>query len=73
MTRHEPSYHRQADRPSVYALTDRQLAEEYRRLTGALVQVPSSRNRVFWWQWRSELQEKVQKERSSRRAWYFAP
>jgi hypothetical protein len=56
----------------VYTLTDRQLADEYRRLTGLLVQVPSSRNRISWWQWRSDLQEKVQKERSSRRAWHFA-
>ena len=73
MTRHQPSYRQQTDRPSVYTLTDRQLADEYRRLTGALVQVPSSRNRASWWQWRNELQEKVQKERSSGRAWYFAP
>jgi hypothetical protein len=56
----------------VYTLTDRQLADEYRRLTGSLVQVPSSRNRISWWQWRSDLQEKVEKERSSRRAWHFA-
>ncbi len=73
MSRLEPSYPQQIDRPSVYTLTDRQLADEYRRLTGALVQVPSSRNRVSWWQWRSELQDKVRKERTSRRAWYFAP
>ena len=73
MARLEPSHRQQADRPSVYTLTDRQLADEYRRLTGSLVQVPSSRNQASWWQWRSDLQEKVRKERSSRRTWHFAP
>jgi hypothetical protein len=73
MTRREPSYRQQADHRSVYTLTDRQLADEYRRLTGSLVQVPSSRNRVVWWQWRNDLQKKVRKARSSRRAWTFAP
>jgi hypothetical protein len=72
MQRHEPSYRQEPDFPSVYTLTDRQLADEYSRLTGALVQVPSSRNRASWWQWRSDLQEKVRNERSSRRTWYFA-
>lgn len=73
MNGHEPSYRQDLDCPSVYTLTDRQLADEYSRLTGAWVQVPSSRNRSSWWQWRSDLQEKVRKERSSRRTWYFAP
>ena len=73
MNRHEPSYRQELDSPSVYTLTDRQLADEYSKLTGAWVEVPSSRNRESWWQWRSDLQEKVRKERQSRRTWYFAP
>lgn len=54
---------RTADRQSVYTLTDRQLAEEYRRLTGHSVQVPSRHSPGSWWEWRSELQEKVMQER----------
>jgi hypothetical protein len=60
-----------AQAPSVYTLSDRQLADEYARLTGALVQVPSQRNPAAWWQWRSDLQERLSKERSSGRPWYL--
>jgi hypothetical protein len=73
MSRHDESYQPKPDRPSVYTLTDRQLANEYGRLTGASVQVPSSRNPASWWQWRSDLQERLKKERSSRRPWYLVP
>lgn len=52
-----------ADRPSVYALTDSQLAEEYRRLTGRSVQVPSRGSPGSWWSWRRELQLRVMQER----------
>jgi hypothetical protein len=71
MTRQDELSMRKAYRPSVYTLTDRQLADEYRRLTGALVEVPSSRNPAAWWQWRSDLQEKVERERQckERLAW----
>jgi hypothetical protein len=62
-----------SESPSVYTLSDRQLADEYARLTGALVQVPSPRNAVAWWRWRKDLQEKLSKERSSGRPWYLHP
>jgi hypothetical protein len=65
MNRQEPISILTPDCPSVYCMTDRELAEEYSRLTGALVQVPSSRNPAAWWQWRSNLQERLKKERSS--------
>lgn len=73
MSSHELSYRHELDCASVYTLTDRQLADEYSRLTGAWIQVPSSRNCASWWQWRNDLQEKVRKERLSQRTWYFAP
>jgi hypothetical protein len=60
---------RTADHPSVYALTDRQLAEEYRRLTGSSVKVPSRRSPGSWWEWRSDLQAKVMQERLQLRSW----
>jgi hypothetical protein len=50
-------------RPSVYALTDRQLAEEFKKLTGACVEVPSRRDRVYWRRWRDTLQLRVLEER----------
>jgi hypothetical protein len=50
-------------RPSVYTLTDRQLADEYRKLTGASIQVPSSQDLVYWRRWRSDLQLRVLEER----------
>ena len=50
-------------RPSVYTLTDRQLAQEYEKLTGAAVKVPSNRNHVAWSRWRSDLQLRVLEER----------
>lgn len=56
-------------RPSVYTLTDRQLAEEYRKLTGASVEVPSSRDPLTWRRWRSDLQLKVLEERVAHPAW----
>ncbi len=52
-----------ADRQSVYALTDSQLAEEYRRLTGHAVQVPSRGSPSTWWSWRRELQLRVMQKR----------
>lgn len=58
---------RTSDRPSVFALNDRDLASEYTSLTGFPVQTPSSRNPSAWWQWRSDLQEKVLRARSSLR------
>lgn len=61
-----------SERVSVYTLSDRQLADEYSRLTGALIQVPSQRNATAWWQWRHDLQEKLKKERTSGRPWYLA-
>jgi hypothetical protein len=72
MSNREKSSIQGSGRPSVYTLSDRQLADEYSRLTGALVQVPSPRNATAWWQWRHDLQEKLQKERTSARPWYFA-
>jgi hypothetical protein len=60
---------RTVDHPSVYALTDRQLAEEYRRLTGSTVQVPSRRSPGSWWEWRCDLQVKVMQERLQPRSW----
>jgi hypothetical protein len=60
-----------SERVSVYTLSDRQLADEYSRLTGALVEVPSPRNAAIWWRWRSDLQEKLKKERTSARPWYL--
>ncbi len=52
-----------ADRPSVYALTDSQLADEYRRLTGRSVQVPSRNSPGSWWSWRRDLQLRVMQQR----------
>ena len=52
-----------AGRQSVYALTDSQLAEEYRRLTGHAVQVPSRGSPSTWWSWRRELQLRVMQKR----------
>ncbi len=66
--REEPSM-RRAVRPSIYTLTDRQLADEYARLTGANVEVPSSREPVHWRRWRNELQLRVLEERVARPAW----
>jgi len=60
---------RTVDHPSVYALTDRQLAEEYRRLTGSSVQVPSRRSPGSWWEWRCDLQVRVMQERLHPRRW----
>ena len=56
-------------RPSVYTLTDRQLADEYRKLTGAPVEVPSSHDPVYWRRWRSDLQLRVLEERVAQLAW----
>ncbi len=67
MSRLESFFTQRSGRPSVYVMTDQQLADEYSALTGALVQVPSSRNAAAWWAWRSELQEKLEKARSSKR------
>lgn len=50
-------------RPSVYTLTDRQLADEYRKLTGVSVKVPSSQSLVHWRRWRCDLQLRVLEER----------
>jgi hypothetical protein len=60
---------RKSVRPSVYTLSDRQLADEYRRLTGASVDVPSSRDPLAWRRWRSDLQLRVLEERVARPAW----
>ena len=60
---------RTSTRPSVYSLTDRQLADEYRKLTGARVQVPSSRDPACWRRWRDDLQLRVLKERVERPVW----
>jgi hypothetical protein len=59
---------RKSVRPSVYTLTDRQLAEEYRNLTGASVEVPSSREVLTWRRWRNDLQLRVLEERVARSA-----
>jgi hypothetical protein len=59
---------RKSVRPSVYTLTDRQLAEEYRNLTGASVKVPSSREVLTWRRWRNDLQLRVLEERVARSA-----
>lgn len=63
MSEREKFSMRTADRPSVYALTDHQLAEEYNRLTGSSVQVPSRHSPGSWWEWRCDLQVKVMQER----------
>jgi len=55
-------------RPSVYTLTDRQLADEYRKLTGLSVNVPSSQNPAHWRKWRCDLQLRVLEERVARPA-----
>jgi hypothetical protein len=60
---------RTADHASVYALTDSQLAEEYRRLTGSEVQVPSRHSPGSWWEWRCDLQVKVMQERLQPRSY----
>jgi hypothetical protein len=60
---------RKSVRPSVYTLSDRQLADEYRRLTGASVDVPSSRDPLAWRRWRSDLQLRALEERVARPAW----
>ena len=60
---------RTSARPSVYTLSDRQLAAEYSKLTGASVEVPSSRDPVYWRRWRNELQLRVLEERVARAAW----
>ena len=60
---------RKVVRPSVYTLTDRQLAAEYKKLTGASVQVPSSHNPVYWRRWRNDLQLRVLEKRVERPAW----
>jgi len=59
---------RKAVRPSVYTLTDRQLADEYKKLTGARVEVPSSHNPAYWRRWRDDLQLRVLEERVARPA-----
>jgi hypothetical protein len=56
-------------RRSVYTLTDRQLAEEYEELTGASVEVPSSRDPVSWRRWRNDLQLRVLEERVAHPTW----
>jgi hypothetical protein len=68
MARRDPFSVRKSVRPSVYTLTDRQLADEYKRLTGSSVQVPSNRNPVHWRKWRSDLQLRVLEERVTRLA-----
>lgn len=68
MSRYEESPLRSSVRPSVYTLTDRQLADEYRTLTGAAVVVPCSDNAAHWRRWRSELQVRVLEERVTRLA-----
>ncbi|MGD9318100.1 MAG: hypothetical protein PVG56_14785 [Anaerolineae bacterium] len=60
---------RKSGRPSVYTLSDRQLADEYRKLTGASVEVPSSRDVLYWRRWRTDLQLRVLEERVARPAW----
>jgi hypothetical protein len=60
---------RTANHTSVYALTDEQLAEEYQRLTGCAVQVPSRRSPGSWWEWRCDLQVKVMQERVQPRSY----
>ncbi len=50
-------------RPSVYTPTHRQLADEYKKLTGTCVEVPSSRDRVHWRRWRNTLQLRILEER----------
>jgi hypothetical protein len=72
MSRYDEFDRQRLDRPSVYTLTDRQLADEYSKLTGASVHVPSSRNPAAWWQWRCSLQEKVRRERDSERSCYLS-
>jgi hypothetical protein len=69
MSEREKFSMRTVDNPSVYALTDRQLAEEYRRLTGSTVEVPSRRSPGSWWEWRCDLQTKVMQERLQPRSW----
>lgn len=59
----------QSSRPSVYTLTDRQLAAEYRELTGNPIQVPSSHDPVYWRRWRTDLQVRVLEKRLERPEW----
>jgi hypothetical protein len=65
---YEFSIHK-SGRPSVYTLTDRQLADEYRKLTGAPVEVPGHGDPVYWRKWRNDLQLRVLEERVARPAW----
>jgi hypothetical protein len=60
---------RKSVRPSVYTLTDRQLADEYKRLTGISVDVPSGRAPSAWRKWRNDLQLRVLEERVAHPAW----
>jgi len=60
---------RESVSPSVYTLTDHQLADEYRRLTGTPVEVPSSCDPLYCRRWRSDLQLRVLEERVARLAW----
>ena len=59
---------RKSVRPSVYTLTDRQLADEYQELTGAPVEQPGTCDPVYWRRWRSDLQLRVLEERVARLA-----
>jgi hypothetical protein len=56
-------------RPSVYTLSDGQLADEYRKLTGATIEVPNSHDPVYWRRWRNDLQLRVLEERVARPRW----
>lgn len=69
MGRGDPFSRQEPARPSVYTLSDRQLAAEYRKLTGTSVEIPSSRDPVYWRRWRNELQLRVLEERVARPAW----
>jgi hypothetical protein len=50
-------------RPSLYTPADRQLADEYKKLTGACVEVPSRLDRVHWRRWHATLPLRVLEER----------
>ncbi len=69
MGRHEELSLQKPRRPSVYTLTDRELANEYRELTGAPVEVPSRTDAVHWRRWRSDLQLRVLEERVAQCTW----
>lgn len=56
-------------RPSADKMTNQELAEEYYKLTGSLVEMPTNPDLATWWRFRTELMGKIRKERLKQRDW----